>query len=165
MYRRYTQEQLSDALTAVRSGTLGLRAAARAFGVPAQTIGDRIAGRIPDLATSGPDPILTIAEEKLCTYICMMCDIGYPMSKKELLQEVKRLMDLDGRRTPFTNNLPGIQPIATTCVACSCYSSSCCFLFIHFRLCLCWTVSSSCEIYIRIILIKSIVSWFKLKFS
>ena len=108
MYRQYTQEQVNDALVAIRGRTMGLREASRAFSVPIQTLGDRTAGRVADDATSEPNPVLTTAEEDtLCKYIHMMCEIGYPITKMELLQEVKRLMDADGRQTPFTDNLPG----------------------------------------------------------
>jgi hypothetical protein len=36
-----------------------------------------------------------------------MADIGYPMTHQELLKEVKKVLDHDGRCTPFGNNMPG----------------------------------------------------------
>lgn len=33
--------------------------------------------------------------------------LGYPLTRKELLFETKRIMDIDGRKTPFKDNLPG----------------------------------------------------------
>ena len=36
-----------------------------------------------------------------------MSSIGYPLTKDQLLWEVKRILDLDGRKTKFTDNLPG----------------------------------------------------------
>ena len=95
-YRKYAQEALDKALLAVRSNTLSQRAAAKAYSIPRSTLADRITGRVPDIATSGPDPILTVAEEKeLVQYIIGMCQIGYPLTKRHLLVEVKRLMDFD----------------------------------------------------------------------
>ena len=40
-------------------------------------------------------------------YINLMSSIGYPLSKQQLLWEVKRILDADGRQTKFTENLPG----------------------------------------------------------
>jgi len=66
-------------------------------------------GRVPESDTRpGPTTVLTSAEEKtLVNYINLMSEIGYPLTRHELLKEVKRILDLDGRRTPFPNNLPG----------------------------------------------------------
>ena len=36
-----------------------------------------------------------------------MASIGYPISREELLNEVKKIIDIDGRSTPFKNNKPG----------------------------------------------------------
>ena len=37
-----------------------------------------------------------------------MCIIsGYPLTWKELTFETKKVLDLDGRKTPFKDNLPG----------------------------------------------------------
>ena len=43
----------------------------------------------------------------LVDYINLMSSIGYPLTKDQLLWEVKRILDLDGRKTKFTDNLPG----------------------------------------------------------
>ena len=51
---------------------------------------------------------LTKAEEGvLIDYINLMSSIGYPLTKDQLLWEVKHILDLDGRKTKFTDNLPG----------------------------------------------------------
>jgi len=36
-----------------------------------------------------------------------MCSIGYPLSRNELLGEVKKIIDIDGRQTPFKDNISG----------------------------------------------------------
>ena len=40
-------------------------------------------------------------------YSQLMAEIGYPLTKKEFLREVKRVIDIDDRTTPFPDNLPG----------------------------------------------------------
>jgi hypothetical protein len=53
---------------------------------------------------------VTAAEEKtLVRYAKLMAEIGYPLTKAEFLKEVKHVLGIDGRQTPFTNNLPGYR--------------------------------------------------------
>ena len=109
-YRKYNNVNIRDALDLIRSGTLSARRASAIYGVPKSTLLDRVHGRIADDAKSGPDPVLTKEEEEvLCNYVKLMCDIGYPITPKLLCMEVKRILDADGRKNPFTNNMPGVD--------------------------------------------------------
>ena len=38
-----------------------------------------------------------------------MAEIGYPLIKKEFLKDVQYMLDKDGRKTPFRDNLPGYK--------------------------------------------------------
>ena len=68
----------------------------------------RLKGFIADDASHGAPTELTKAEERvLVDYINLMSSIGYPLTKDQLLWEVKRILDFDGRKTKFTDNLPG----------------------------------------------------------
>ena len=104
-----TLEQMARAIEAVRSGNLSKKAAAKAYAVPRTTLLDKLAGRVPKPATPpGWKPTLTCAEEaNLVRYAKLMFEIGYPLTKREFLKEVKHILDIDGRETPFKNNLPG----------------------------------------------------------
>ena len=108
-YRRYTNDDLMRAVEAVRKGASKNRAA-KDFGVPITTIKDRIAGRISlKTTTSGPQPVLSNEEEKvLVKWILDMGNAAFPVTALKIRLEVKKIIDKDGRITPFTNNLPGM---------------------------------------------------------
>ena len=68
----------------------------------------RLKGFVADDARHGAPTKLTRAEEKcLVEYINLMAAIGYQLTKQQLLWEVKRILDANGQRTKFTDNLPG----------------------------------------------------------
>ena len=100
---------MSRAIEMVRSGAMSKRTAALTFGVPRTTLLDKLSGRVPEVkARPGPATILSSAEEDvLADYIKLMASIGYPISREELLNEVKKIIDIDGLRTPLKNNKPG----------------------------------------------------------
>ncbi|XP_069133297.1 uncharacterized protein [Argopecten irradians] len=105
---QFSAENMAQTIQSVRDGKPKMRAA-RLFGVPKTTLLDKLANRVPEAATKpGAKPVLTFAEENtLVNYAHLMADIGYPITRKEICYEVKRLMDMDGRKTPFTENPPG----------------------------------------------------------
>jgi len=78
------------------------------YGVPKTTLLDKLAGRVPEDPTPiGRKPILTMAEErKLVDFTLEMCSIGYPLYRNELLGEVKKIINIDGRQSPFKDNIP-----------------------------------------------------------
>ena len=83
--------------------------AARTYGIPRTTLLDKLAGRVPEEPTRpGPVPILTTGEEEVLVNYCnLMAEIGYPLKREQLKKEVKRVLDADGRKTPFKDNRPG----------------------------------------------------------
>ena len=104
----YTQEQMARAIAAVKLGSLSKKMAAKTFNVPHTTLLDKLSGRVPEVGVSGPKCILNNAEETtLVNYSKLMEEISYPLTRPEFLKEVKKILDIDGRKTPFTNNLPG----------------------------------------------------------
>ncbi|XP_033760780.1 jerky protein homolog-like [Pecten maximus] len=105
---QYSPENMALAIEAVRNGMAKNRAS-KVYSVPKTTLLDKLANRVPEEPTKpGPKPVLTKAEEiTLVNYTNLMAEIGYPITRKKLSFEVKRLMDLDGRKTPFKDNLPG----------------------------------------------------------
>jgi hypothetical protein len=105
---KYAPEMMAKALEAVRSGAMSKKMAAKTFNVPRTTLLDKLAGRVPEVGNSGPKPVLNSAEEiTLVNYAKLMQEIGYPLTRPEFLKEIKKILDIDGRKTPFANNLPG----------------------------------------------------------
>lgn len=107
-YRGYTKERLLSAVQAVQGG-MAIREAVRTFEVKRSTLQDRVHNRVDlDTTSSGPRPCLTKAEEALlCNYIKNCARIGFPLDKNDLLDQVKKIMDDDGRPNKFVDNRPG----------------------------------------------------------
>ena len=106
--QQYSPTKMATAIEYVRGG-MPKRRAAKLCGVPRTTLLDKLYGRVPEEHTKpGSKTILTSAEEDvLVNYLKLMADVGYPVSRLELKTEVKKLLDRDGRNTPFNNNMPG----------------------------------------------------------
>ena len=106
--KQYPPEKMQAALAAVRNG-MSKKRASIVFQVPRTTLLDKLAGRVPEKARSGPSPVLTMSEERvLVEYLILMSKIGYPMTRKDLVNEVKVVLDADGRKNPFVDNRPGM---------------------------------------------------------
>ena len=56
--RNWSDDSIMQAIEAVRSGEMGANQAARAFGVPASTLKDRLSGRVKHGTNPGPTPSL-----------------------------------------------------------------------------------------------------------
>jgi hypothetical protein len=110
-YRQYDAALVDEAATKVRAKQLSAKRASQVYGIPRTTLLDRVYQRVEQGTTrSGPPPVLTEAEESLLNeWARKMARIGYPVPKYHLQTEVKKLLDKDGRQTPFKDNLPGIQ--------------------------------------------------------
>ena len=106
-YRKYSPTKLQSVVAMVRQG-MSKKEASELFGKPRTTLIDKVSGKAPSGIPPGRSTVLTSAEEEvLVNYCTLMSSIGYPLKRSELLVEVKWVMDHDGRKTPFKNNLPG----------------------------------------------------------
>lgn len=85
-YRLYSQKSISDAYVAVMTDGLSLRAAAKKYGVPAQTLRDRVTGRISlNCVTTGRSPVLDIEEEtRLVEHLVNVSRLGYGFNRQEI---------------------------------------------------------------------------------
>ena len=73
------------AIDAVKGGESVLRAA-KQFGVPRQTLGDRISGKVVHGTNPGPKPFLTSAEEKeLSSFLVDVAKAGYGKTRKQIM--------------------------------------------------------------------------------
>lgn len=106
--QKYSADSLIKAEEAVRCG-MAIKRAVREYGVPRATLQDRVHNRIKSgTQRSGPDPVLTKAEEqRLVEYIKACSKVGYPLDKKDVKDTVKRIIDDDGRINKFIDNRPG----------------------------------------------------------
>ncbi|XP_071952888.1 uncharacterized protein [Antedon mediterranea] len=106
----YTPETVRIAIERIRSGELSMGAAGRMYSIPKSTLSDKINGITPIESTQGPNPFLNRAEEgRLVEWLKHMAQIGYGRTKHELKLTVKKIVESDGRKTPFAGNMPGRQ--------------------------------------------------------
>lgn len=105
---QYTEEQLSQAMTAIRNG-MKIREASRAFSVPRGTLQDRLHLRVPEVPRKmGPSSILTREEETALKDWCIaLAECGFPLKSDDLLNTVHSIISEENRPNPFLNNRPG----------------------------------------------------------
>lgn len=107
-YRNYALEDIKNAVQMVESKAMSIRSASRQYNVPKTTIIDKLNGRSSLQARSGPSPVLFDSEEEMLVHwVIDMAKIGYGQTRQQLLYTVKTILDHDGRKTPFKDNLPG----------------------------------------------------------
>ncbi|XP_053394116.1 uncharacterized protein LOC123523838 [Mercenaria mercenaria] len=96
----YSKESLLAAYSAVKNG-LAVKAASRQFGVPAQTLRDRVKGYIdPINCNPGPDTMLSKEEElTIVEHVETMSQLGYGYSNVQLQDLAGELAHSLGRRT------------------------------------------------------------------
>ncbi|XP_063962417.1 uncharacterized protein LOC129271180 isoform X2 [Lytechinus pictus] len=104
----YSQEDIEEAVRLVKQKEMALRAAAKKFNIPRSTLHDKVFGRTAVKCKFGRASFLTAAEEALLSnWVLQMSRVSQCPSKKDIIQVVKRILDDDGRETPFKNNQPG----------------------------------------------------------
>ncbi|GBP19509.1 hypothetical protein EVAR_102057_1 [Eumeta japonica] len=77
--------------------------------VPRTTLRNKIRGNIPETTGRvGPESVLGRSiEDKLEEWLLGTSRMGFPINKDFLIHSVKRLVEAEGLKNPFTNNVPG----------------------------------------------------------
>ena len=74
------------AIDAVKDGTMGVLCAAKQYGVPQQTLGDQVSGKVIHGTNPGPKPFLTAVEEKeLSSFLVDIAKAGYGKTRKQIM--------------------------------------------------------------------------------
>lgn len=97
---------LEHAVNAVRSKSMSMRAASNMYGIPRATLFDKVHGRTP-MARSSKTVLTSAEEQRLVDWVLHMSRIGYGRTRQEVLDTVKRIIEVDGRTNPFKDNRPG----------------------------------------------------------
>jgi hypothetical protein len=104
---RYSPSKLVTAISMVQIGAMSKKKAAITFGIPTTTQIDKLSGKAQMGSNLGKQCVLTAAEDLLVDYIKLITSIAYPLKRQELCYEVKKVLDHDGRKTSFYDNLLG----------------------------------------------------------
>lgn len=101
-YRCYSPTSLHNAYKYVRETKVSVCRAARVFGVPEQTLRDRIKGKIdPECVTTGREPVLSLMEEaKIVNHLKCMAKYGYGYTKQETVDIATEYAIRLGKRRP-----------------------------------------------------------------
>lgn len=84
------------------NGGGALREAARRYNVPLATLSRRVHGNVRIGCKPGPDPVLSAAgEERLVSYIIEMSDMGFGLSRQDIMQLAFQIAEESGISHPF----------------------------------------------------------------
>ncbi|CAH2097857.1 unnamed protein product [Euphydryas editha] len=104
----YNQDNVKKALKAVKETGISLRKAAAAFGIPVATLA-RKNNLDPEKTKSktGPGTVLSNDEEdSIAKWVLHRAEIGAPVTKSELLDNVQKYVKTIEKKTPFTDDRP-----------------------------------------------------------
>ena len=104
----WTEESMSAAVENVKQGSLGLREASRMYNVPIESLRRRVTGVVDMHCRPGPKTVLTNEEEKHFTkYLVRMSDMGFGLTKDNVMRMAFRIVDKSKREHPFSNGSAG----------------------------------------------------------
>jgi hypothetical protein len=106
--KQYADEEMKNAILAVRSGVETITSAAKRFGVPRVTLHDKISGRYDENCRLGRKPLLSDSEEEVLVKWVLACKTrGFPVTKEQLIYSAGRMLTKSGKPNPFANERPG----------------------------------------------------------
>ncbi|XP_040006666.1 tigger transposable element-derived protein 6-like isoform X3 [Xiphias gladius] len=101
--KKWTEEAMERALIEVKSGRCTVRQAAKEFGVPKSSLGDRVSGRVTPGSRSGPAQLITSADEELLVEFSLyISKHGFPLTKQQLVSFASSIYKRQHRRVAFS---------------------------------------------------------------
>ena len=86
----------------------GLREAARLHNVPVESLRRRIIGTVEPICRPGPPTVLTLEEEEsLERYIMNMADMGFGLTREDIMRLAFNIVEKCGRQHPFHDGMAG----------------------------------------------------------
>ena len=86
----------------------GLRETSKLYNVPVETFRRQVLREVDVVCRPGPFTILSSYEEEcLAVYIADMAEMGFDLSREDVLRLAFKIVDVTGRQYPFTNGLAG----------------------------------------------------------
>ena len=97
---------MRSAVTACANGTT-LRDSARKYNVPVTTLHRRVNGIVAMGSRPGPAPVLSSMEDRLAQYLVDMADMGFGLSRQEVMRLAFQIAEESGIKHPFQNCTAG----------------------------------------------------------
>ena len=99
---------MEEACKSVKSESMTLREAARAYNVPVETLRRRVAGIVSLDCRPGPPTVLTSEEEaRLAEHCVAMADMGFGLTREGVMAMEFAIVEKTGRRHPFKSGHAG----------------------------------------------------------
>ena len=103
----WTKGSMAAAVRNVEAG-MGIREASRLYNIPFETLRRRINHIVPLECRSGPPTVLTEGEEhQLASYCVKMADMGFGLSREDVMHTAFKIAEAMGRKHPFSNGSAG----------------------------------------------------------
>lgn len=97
--KKWAEEAMERALIEVKSGRCTVRQAAKEFGVPKSSLGDRVSGRVMPGSRSGPAQLIASADEQLLVEFCLyVSKHGFPLTKQQVVSFASSIYKRQHRR-------------------------------------------------------------------
>ena len=98
---------MAAALQDVKGG-MSVREAARLYNLPYETLRRRVVEKVDLECRSGPPTVLTEHEEdELASYCVKMADMGFGLSRSDVMVVAFKIAEASGRKHPFTDGAAG----------------------------------------------------------
>ena len=98
---------MAAALQDVKDG-MGVREASRLYNLPYETLRRRVAENVDLECRPGPPTVLTENEEtELASYCVKMADMGFGLSRTDVMVVAFKIVEARGRKHPFTDGAAG----------------------------------------------------------
>lgn len=104
---KYSEECMEKAIEEVQNG-MPVSTTAKKYGIPRVTLLYKVRGKTPLKRRMGPESYLSeIQEQSLVKWIIEAAKAGFPVTKEQLFDSVKKLVTELQIKNPFNNNRPG----------------------------------------------------------
>lgn len=105
---KYSQENMEKALQDIREKKMSINQAAKLYNIPKTTVLDTLKEKYKNPRNIGGPTVLTSSEEMLLVkWILELGEVGFPVTKTQLLESVSKLIKNLGRTNPFKDDQPG----------------------------------------------------------
>lgn len=105
IFLNYEDNAMKNAVEDMRLHSTSIRKAAKKFGVPRQTLSNKLKGKSPIERKMGPAPKLTKDEEqRICQWVYDSAEAGFPITTDQLLFSIQRYLKDITRECKFLND-------------------------------------------------------------
>ena len=105
--QKYDVSVIEKVVPLIKTNAITLSQASKVYGIPKTTLHDHVHNKYQNHSV-GVKPVLSQEEEeRVARWAVHMSKIGFDRTRQELAVTIKKIIDEDGRPTPFKDNKPG----------------------------------------------------------